>query len=551
MRLVHWAVGLAILGAGASLLAQAGPTAGIAARSIRATTQDRASLRTWDATIDGMLRQGQLVIRKSRPDTQIEGRTHERYDQYFEGVRVVGGDVARQFSEGVTESIFGALHTVSGISTRPRLSAPEARKAFETLSGRPLLPDREIELVILPRDEAGYALAYRTHVWRDGRWMHTFLDAHSGAIVLEYSDRKTQAAAVGTGTGVLGDTKKVSASSISGGFVADDALRPPTLVTYDMQGNFVRADAYLDGVYQPATSDIANDTDNVWTDGANVDAHAQLGWTYDYYFKRFGRRGLDDNDTPIFAITHPVRRSDINTLPPSAFDYIVNAFWCDGCGPAGRGVMVFGEGLPPGFVLVETGQYVDYLAGALDIVAHELTHGLTAYSSRLVYRNESGALDEAFADIVGTSVEFFYQSAGSGSRQADYLMGEDVFRPGGIRSMSNPGTFGDPDHYSRRFTGEEDEGGVHINAGIPNQAFYLAIEGGVNRTSGLRVTGVGAANRDQIEKVFYRAFAFMLTSTATFSTARATTIQAARDLYGAGSPAERAIVEAWTAVGVQ
>jgi Zn-dependent metalloprotease len=91
---------------------------------------------------------------------------------------------------------------------------------------------------------------------------------------------------------------------------------------------------------------------------------------------------------------------------------------------------------------------------------------------------------------------------------------------------------------------------VHINSSIPNHAFYLAIEGGTNRTSGLPVEGVGAANREQIEKVFYRAFAFLLPSSARFSTARAATIQAARDLYGANSPAERAMTQAWTAVGV-
>ena len=110
--------------------------------------------------------------------------------------------------------------------------------------------------------------------------------------------------------------------------------------------------------------------------------------------------------------------------------------------------------------------------------------------------------------------------------------------------------FGDPDHYARRFTGEEDDGGVHINSGIPNQAFYLAIEGGTNRTSGLAVQGVGAANREQIEKVFYRAFVFLMPPNATFATARAATIQAARDLYGAGSAPERAVTQAWTAVGV-
>jgi Zn-dependent metalloprotease len=91
---------------------------------------------------------------------------------------------------------------------------------------------------------------------------------------------------------------------------------------------------------------------------------------------------------------------------------------------------------------------------------------------------------------------------------------------------------------------------VHTNSGIPNHAFYLAIESGTNRTSGLSVQGVGAANREQIEKVFYRAFVFLLPPNATFSVARSATIQAARDLYGGGSAVERTVTEAWTAVGV-
>jgi thermolysin len=84
---------------------------------------------------------------------------------------------------------------------------------------------------------------------------------------------------------------------------------------------------------------------------------------------------------------------------------------------------------------------------------------------------------------------------------------------------------------------------------IASHAFYLAIEGGTNRTSGMSVTGVGPRNREQMEKVFYRAF-IMLPANATFSTARAATIQSARDLYGSNSAAERAITQAWNAVGV-
>jgi len=311
-----------------------------------------------------------------------------------------------------------------------------------------------------------------------------------------------------------------------------------------MKGDPFRTLNYLDGRVSLGPADIAADTDNNWTDGAVNDAHVYSGYTYDYYFKRFGRRGLDNNNIRIRSLVNPVRRTSadvaqyFNLIP----DFFVNAFY------AGGGVMVYGVGLPPGFTA--GGQSWNHLAGALDIVGHELTHGVTEFTSNLIYRNESGALNEAFSDIMGTSIEFFFQPAGSGDLKADYLCGEDVVKPGGLRSMENPQAYGDPDHYSRRFLGSADNGGVHINSGIANQAFYLSIEGGTNRTSGLAVQGVGAANREQIEKVFYRAFTQLLPSGATFALARAATIQAARDLYGANSNPERALTEAWTAVGV-
>ena len=112
--------------------------------------------------------------------------------------------------------------------------------------------------------------------------------------------------------------------------------------------------------------------------------------------------------------------------------------------------------------------------------------------------------------------------------------------------MSNPAAFGDIDHYSNRlpFVGHEYE-----NSTIASHAFYLAIEGGTHRLGGT-VQGVGGANRDQIEKVFYRGFTMYLTPTATFSQARAATIQAARDIYNPGSAAETAVTQAWNAVGV-
>jgi thermolysin len=146
---------------------------------------------------------------------------------------------------------------------------------------------------------------------------------------------------------------------------------------------------------------------------------------------------------------------------------------------------------------------------------------------------------------MATGAEFYFQP-----EKADYLAGEDVFTPGGLRSLQNPMSFGDPDHYSIRYRGSADNGGVHTNSGIANHAFYLAIEGGRHRL-GATVQGVGGANREQIEKVFYRGFTSYLTPTATFAQARAATIQAARDLYQPGSAAETAVTQAWNAVGVE
>jgi len=513
------------------------------------TPQDLPQLREWDGRIDALARTGSLALRSVRADTVLVGRAHERYDQFVGGVRVFGGDLSRQTRSGVTESIFGTIYNSIDVNTVPTISADQARVAFANLQGTEFPVERAVELVILPRYEGGYALAWRTHVLSEQGWMNTFIDAQSGALLLQVDDRQTQSA-VGTGTGVLGDKKKISTLASAGAYFADDQLRPPQLTTFDARGNLTRAKLWLYYGLTPSLSDVASDADNNWTDGANVDAHVYLGWTYDYYFKRFDRKGLDDGDGPVRAITHPVRRSDIFSARLADLDFYLNAFWCSGCGPGGRGMIAFGEGLPEGYVLTGTGQSVNYFAGSLDIVAHELTHAVTDYSSRLEYERESGALNESFSDIMGTSAEFFFEPPGSGLRHADYLIGEDTFTPGGIRSMSDPAAFGQPDHYSRRFRGSSDNGGVHTNSGIPNHAFYLAIEGGVNRTSGISVQGVGAANREQVEKVFYRAFVHMLTSNASFSTARSATIQSARDLYGAGSPAERAITEAWTAVGV-
>jgi len=281
---------------------------------------------------------------------------------------------------------------------------------------------------------------------------------------------------------------------------------------------------------------IARNASDTWVDGAVVDAHVHAGWTYDYYFKRHGRRGIDGQDLPVKSVTH---------FLPRTLEF-ANAFW----DPL-QNAMFYGDG---------DGVF-NAFSGALDVVVHEMTHGVTQYTWDGIYVNESGALNEAFSDIMATGAEFFFQAAGDARLHADYYLGEDLsfaFDPPrlSVRSMQNPSMFCstdlgvcDPDHYSDLYRGRLDNGGVHHNSAIANHAFFLLVEGGVNRTSGIRVEGLGPSRRADAERIFYRGFTAYLTPSATFADARRATMRAARDLFGDAEAA--AVAQAWTAVGVE
>ena len=504
-------------------------------------------LRESDNRIDRMLRDGELRVRELHGDKQLAGRAIERAEQRHRGLRVQGAEISRQLAGGQTVSVFGTLYENIDVETVPRVAESQARATIEARTGQRLGAGRGGELVVLPLDAGGYALTWKLRVAMPGDVREYFVDARTGAIVLEYSDLQTQLPPVGRATGVNGDSKKISVISGLGGFITHDTARPPSIRTYDMKGNPFRVDNVLNGFVTLTDADFASDADNVWTDTAVVDAHVFSGLTYDYYFKRFNRRGLNDNNLTMRTLVHPVRRTDFSLYFNLFPEFFTNAFY------AGNGYMVYGVGLPAGSTA--NGRSWNFMSGALDIVAHEITHGVTDFTSDLIYRNESGALNESFSDIMGTAVEFYFHAPGDGILRADYVCGEDVVRAAtsplnGLRSMANPNAYGHPDHYSIRFLGSDDNGGVHINSSISNHAFYLAIEGGTHRLSGVSVSGVGAANRQQIENIFYRAFTQMLTPNSTFSMARAATIQAAQDLYGGGSGPYNAIVQAWTAVGV-
>ncbi len=245
-----------------------------------------------------------------------------------------------------------------------------------------------------------------------------------------------------------------------------------------------------------------------------VSVHWGVEQTYDYYFQSFSRNSFDDAGGIVRSYAH---------FDNSWF----NAQW-DGAN------LRFGDGTSNSSPLV-----------TIDIVAHEFTHGVTQYTADLIYFAESGALNESFSDVFGTSAEFF--ALGSA---ADWLMGRGAVQ---IRSMSNPNAFGNPDTYKGQFWAPldgADNGGVHTNSGVQNFWYYLLSEGGsgVNDFGkSYSVVGIGI---DKAGQIAYRNLAVYLTPSSDYSEARLGSMNAAIDLYGRNSQEFNSVVDAWDAVGV-
>jgi Zn-dependent metalloprotease len=254
-------------------------------------------------------------------------------------------------------------------------------------------------------------------------------------------------------------------------------------------------------------------------------AHGNAGITYDYYASVLGRDSFNGAGATIMSTVHYQKN-------------YVNAFW--------NGTqMVYGDG---------DGSTASPLV-VLDVVGHELTHAVTNYSSNLIYKNESGALNEAMSDIFGAAIEAYRDGAVSGNT---WKIGEECWTPhiegDALRYMNDPELGGDYDYYPTRYTGTSDNGGVHWNSGIANLAFYLMVSGGTH-PRGKTTNVVPALDAGNIynsltmgARIFYRANTTCLTSGSTFMDARGCTQDAASALFGATAAA--AVSDAWDAVGV-
>ncbi|MGG2094683.1 M4 family metallopeptidase [Bacillus sp. S13(2024)] len=348
-----------------------------------------------------------------------------------------------------------------------------------------------------------------------GYW-HYFVDATNGNVIEKYNAVDHMA---GFGYGVLGNRTmfEMAQDSKTGAFYLFDGTRGKGVHTFDAQ-NMDENWFNLFSQWLGYTGEEVESKNKFFEDKAAVDAHANAEKVYDYYQKTFNRNSFDNNGAKLISTVH-------------VGDKWNNAAW--------NGVqMMYGDG--------DGKTFIPFSAG-LDVIAHELTHAVTEYSADLVYKNEPGALNESLSDIMGAMVD-----------RDDWNMGEDIYAPDKrgsvLRSLSDPAsipnplkpTEGYPDHYSKRYTGTVDNGGVHINSSINNKAAYLVSEGGTHY--GVTVKGVGRA---ATEKIYYRALTKYLTANSNFSMMRQAAIQAATDLYGKNSDAVYAVTKAYDAVGVK
>lgn len=255
-------------------------------------------------------------------------------------------------------------------------------------------------------------------------------------------------------------------------------------------------------------------------DAAADEAYELAGRTYDYFRRNHGRRSLDDRGLRLESTVHY----------GSGFN---NAHW------NGR-QMIYGDG---------DGKYFHRFTASLDVVAHELTHGLTQYTASLGFSGQSGALAEHFSDVFGTLVKQYSRNV-TASR-ADWLIGAELLTPrvhgAGIRSMKAPGTAYDDDvlgrdpqpaHMRDYVKTSADDRGVHTNSGIPNHAFY--------RVAIL----LGGRAWEVAGRIWYHALTRELGPRSRFQHCADATWRAAGTLFGSGSAPQDAVLTGWKEVGI-
>ncbi|MFE1750353.1 M4 family metallopeptidase [Streptomyces anandii] len=522
------------------LTAALSPAAHAEGRPTRATAIENAATALVDhAAALGLTSAEQTSVRDVIVDK--DGTQHVRYDRTYHRLPVLGGDFVVHLApagayRGADRASKGA---VSLPSTTPQVSAPKAAGLAVNALRAAHLGDRLRQVKAKPQlvvDALHGAprLAWRTNaVGLDSLGnpvARTVLtDARTGAQIDAWDSIET---ATGDGKSLYSGTVALETTQSGSTYQLKDPTRGNTY-TGDAAN---KTDLCFFGIcFQRAPATLFTDADNHWGTGttadrssAAVDAQYGTNETWDYYRYVHGRNGIGGDGKGSYNRVH--YGSNYN-----------NAFWDDSCF-----CMTYGDGDGTTF-----GPLV-----ALDVAGHEMTHGVTSKTAALTYSGESGGLNEATSDILGTLVEWY---ANNSSDPGDYLIGEEIVRSGfgkpALRFMDKPSKDGSSADYWSSSVGNLD---VHYSSGVANHFAYLLAEGSGPKTingvsydsptyNGSTVTGIG---RDKLGKIWYRALTVYMTSSTKYAGARTATLNAAKDLYGAGSTEYNAVAAAWSAVNV-
>jgi len=465
-------------------------------------------------------------LKAKRVIADEQQKTHSRFQQTHKGVPVFGGEAIVHLNPddsvfAVTDELVDSVQ----VETEPYRTPDEAvRTAISSLGCEDCLtapPAADLQIL---RHEGNDYLTYRVELRREDGSAQTslpvyFVDAHTGNVVWSYDNLQTA-----SGTSLYSGTVTINTYFKSPSYYLEDISRK--IGTFDNRNTTTSTYRFTDA-------------DNVWnstSQKAGVDAHYGAAKVYDYFLNTHGRRGIDGAGGPGYYTS----ADGVTRLISSKVHYGVNynnAFW-------NGSYMTYGDGNGSSFSALVT----------LDICGHEMQHGITERTANLTYANESGALNESWSDVFGAMVERYAK----GQTSNTWKIGEQCYTPSvagdALRYMDNPHAASnsgytaddDPDHYSERYTGTADSGGVHVNSGIANKAFYLLAVGGTHHRGG-SMTGIGA---DAAAKIWYKALTTYMTSSTNFKGARTATLNAAASLYGSGSANYNATAQAWTLCGV-
>lgn len=472
----------------------------------------------------------EFTFEEAEINTDHLGMRHRLLQQYYKGIPIEGMGYRVHEKNGFITSANGKA--VRDINLDPKVILSE-EQAFHLALGYLDTKDtvfREGKKLIVSKDftfaPGSFSVAFQfdIHVSFIESWRIS-IDARDGRMINKVtlvntcsSKEKPQPLPYGTGNGLTnyyGD-KTIRVETFENGStrLVGETAHGGKIGTYDFQNVNVLSLLLFFQYHKVYDISSSSSTYNSIRHRPAVSTQWAAEQAYEYYFTKHNRNSFDNQGSQIKCYVHV--GEDLN-----------NAFWVNN-------VLAFGDGTNNN-PLVE-----------LDVVAHELTHGVTQYEANLQYTYEPGALNESFSDIFGKAVEFH-----TFGDTATWLVAKH-YREGGMRDFTNPNLKDQPDTYAGDmwYTGHEDYGGVHYNSGVQNHWFYLLCEGGSGVNDHQISYTVDPIGMEQATNIAYRNLTEYLSRFSDYLDSRIGSLLATADLYGKNSIAYQEVANAWDAVGV-